>query len=199
MLAGTEGARWPFTSPDGAWIGFFRDAKIYKVSQDGGDPLVVCDVRGGPGATWTADRRIVFSRTWLSGLSIVSADGGTPTVLTTPDPKQQEIGHWWPSVLPDGHILFTVVTAGTGLNDARIALLDPASGSYRDAVSGSEGVVDSVGPHPVLPHRALSRGAVRPVVVDGHRRIVSRARPTRRTSTLRATGRSRSRRRPAAR
>ena len=136
-LAGTEGARWPFASPDGAWVGFFRDAKIYKVSTNGGDPLVVCDVRGGPGATWTGDGRIVFSRTWLAGLSIVSADGGTPTVLTTPDPAQQEIGHWWPSMLPDGRILFTVVTAGIGLNDARIALLDPADGSYRVLFPGA--------------------------------------------------------------
>ena len=60
-----------------------------------------------------------------------------PTVLTTPDPAQQEIGHWWPSVLPDGHILFTVVTAGTGLNDARIALLDPADGRYRVLFPGA--------------------------------------------------------------
>ena len=137
LIKGTEGGHWPFTSPDGAWIGFYRDAKIYKVSTNGGDPLVVCDVRGGPGATWTGDGRIVFSRTWLSGLSIVSADGGTPTVLTTPDPAQQEIGHWWPSVLPDGHVLFTVVTAGTGLNDARIALLDLATGQYRVLFPGA--------------------------------------------------------------
>ena len=137
LLAGTEGARWPFTSPDGGWIGFFRDSKIYKVSTSGGDPLAICDVRGGPGATWTGDGRIVFSRTWLSGLSIVSADGGASTVLTTPDPAQQEIGHWWPSVLPDGHILFTVVRAGTGLNDARVALLDPASGRYRVLFAGA--------------------------------------------------------------
>ena len=136
-LTGTEGARWPFVSPDGTWIGFFRDAKIYKVSTNGGDPLVVCDVRGGPGAAWTGDGRIVFSRTWLSGLSVVSEDGGQPTVLTTPDPAQQEIGHWWPSMLPDGHILFTVVTAGTGLNDARIALLDPEDGSYRVLFPGA--------------------------------------------------------------
>src|SRR6185503_15146818 len=82
QLTGTEGGRWPFVSPDGTWVGFFRDAKIYKVSTNGGDPLVVCDVRGGPGAAWTGDRRIVFSRTWLAGLSIVSEDGGQPTVLT---------------------------------------------------------------------------------------------------------------------
>jgi hypothetical protein len=137
LLAGTEGARWPFTSPDGAWIGFFRDAKIYKVSQNGGDPLAVCDVRGGPGAAWTSDGRIVFSRTWLAGLSIVSADGGPPAVLTSPDPNQQEIGHWWPAVLPGGHILFTIVMAGTGLNDARIGLLDPASGKYQTLFPGA--------------------------------------------------------------
>jgi eukaryotic-like serine/threonine-protein kinase len=137
QLTGTEGARWPFVSPDGMWVGFFRDAKIYKVSTNGGDPLVMCDVRGGPGAAWTGDGRIVFSRTWLSGLSIVSEDGGQPTVLTTPDPTQLEIGHWWPSMLPDGHILFTVVTAGTGLNDARIALLDPEDGTYRVLFPGA--------------------------------------------------------------
>jgi serine/threonine protein kinase len=137
LLAGTEGARWPFTSPDGAWVGFFRDSKIYKVSTSGGDPLAICEVRGGPGATWTDDGRIVFSRTWLSGLSVVSAEAGTPTVLTTPDPAQQEIGHWWPSLLPDGHILFTVVRAGTGLNDARVAVLDPANGRYRVLFPGA--------------------------------------------------------------
>ncbi len=136
-LAGTEGARWPFVSPDGAWIGFFRDAKIYKIATVGGDALALCDVRGGPGATWDDRGRIIFARTWLSGLSAVSADGGTPVRLTTPDAGQREIGHWWPSLLPGGKILFTIVTAGTGLNDAKIGLLDPASGKYRVLIPGA--------------------------------------------------------------
>jgi Tol biopolymer transport system component len=130
QLPGTAGARWPFISPDGEWVGFFREGKIYRVAIIGGDALPVCDVRGGPGAIWNRDGRIVFSRTWLSGLSAVSAEGGTPTILTTPDPRKREIGHWWPSVLPDGRILFTVVTATTGFNDSRIAILDPATGHY---------------------------------------------------------------------
>ncbi len=136
-LAGTEGARWPFISPDGAWIGFFRDRKIYKIAASGGDALPLCDVRGGPGATWDAHGRIIFARTWLSGLSMVSADGGTPAALTSPDPGKHEIGHWWPSLLPDGRILFTIVTAGTGLNDAKIGLLDPVSGKYRILMPGA--------------------------------------------------------------
>jgi eukaryotic-like serine/threonine-protein kinase len=139
-LAGTEGARWPFISPDGAWIGFFRDAKIYKIATGGGDALALCDVRGGPGATWDDHGRIIFARTWLSGLSTVSADGGTPAALTNPDPGKHEIGHWWPSLLPGGKILFTIVTAGNGLNDAKIALLDPVSGKYRVLIPGARAV-----------------------------------------------------------
>jgi Tol biopolymer transport system component len=138
-VAGTEGARGPFLSPDGAWIGFVRNAKLFKVSTAGGDALAVTDVQGGPGSTWDADgKRIIFSRAWLSGLSVVSADGGTPTVLTNPDRNKQEIGHWWPAALPDGRVLFTLVRASTGLNDARIALLDPANGEYHVLFPGAK-------------------------------------------------------------
>jgi serine/threonine-protein kinase len=136
-LAGTEGARGPFISPDGEWIGFFRGARLYKVSMSGGEPLVVCKVQGGSGAAWNTDGRIVFSRAFLSGLSIVSADGGAPTVVTTPDPRQQEIGHWWPSVLPGGRVLFTIIRATTGLNDARIGLLDLSTGKSQVLFAGA--------------------------------------------------------------
>jgi hypothetical protein len=51
---------------------------------------------------------------------------------------KQEIGHWWPAVLPDGRVLFTIIRASTGLNDARIALLDPANGSYRVLFPGAK-------------------------------------------------------------
>jgi eukaryotic-like serine/threonine-protein kinase len=136
-VAGTEGARGPFLSPDGAWIGFVRNAKLFKVSTAGGDALAVCDLQGGSGSTWTADGRIIFSRAWLSGLSAVSADGGTPAVLTHPDRSKEEIGHWWPDALPGGRVLFTIARAGTGLNDARIALLDTADGTYRILFPGA--------------------------------------------------------------
>jgi serine/threonine-protein kinase len=139
-IAGTEGARGPFLSPDGAWIGFIRNAKIYKVSTAGGDSLAVTNVQGGPGSTFDAEGRIIFSRAWLSGLSIVSAGGGTPKVLTSPDRDKQEIGHWWPAALPGGRALFTIIRASTGLNDARIALLDLASGSYRELFPGAKAI-----------------------------------------------------------
>jgi eukaryotic-like serine/threonine-protein kinase len=136
-IAGTEGARWPFLSPDGAWVGFFREAKIFKISIAGGDVLPICDVRGGPGAVWDARGRIIFSRTWLGGLLSVSADGGAPAPLTTPDRARKEIGHWWPAMLPDGRVLFTIMSATSGFNDARIALLDPGTGAYRELFAGA--------------------------------------------------------------
>jgi serine/threonine-protein kinase len=137
-IAGTEGGRGPFLSPDGEWVAFVRGGKLLKVSTAGGEALAVCDVQGGPGSTWTRDGRIVFSRAWLSGLSAVSADGGTPAVLTRPDRSRQEIGHWWPSALPDGRVLFTISRIGTGLNDARIGLLDPRDGAYRELFPGAQ-------------------------------------------------------------
>ena len=138
-------------------------------------PCATC--KAVPARRGTADGRIVFSRTWLSGLSIVSADGGTPTVLTTPDRNKQEIGHWWPAALPDGRVLFTIVTAGTGLNDARIALLDPADRHVPSPVSRRQGrhgfprdtsLFYRTGRYHAVPFD-LSSG-------HGHGRTVSRAR-----------------------
>jgi hypothetical protein len=58
-------------------------------------------------------------------------------VLTTPDAARHEMGHWWPSLLPSGKVLVTIVTAGTGLNVARIGLLDPATGRYHVLFAGA--------------------------------------------------------------
>ena len=68
----------------------------------------------------------------------MSAGGGTPTVLTKPDPAKHELGHWWPSMVPGGRVLFTIAMASTGLNDARIGLLDPASGTYQVLFPGAK-------------------------------------------------------------
>jgi WD40-like Beta Propeller Repeat len=40
-LAGTEGARDQFFSPDGQWIGFFSDGKLKKIPTQGGTPVTL--------------------------------------------------------------------------------------------------------------------------------------------------------------
>ena len=48
-LSGTAGARNPFFSPDGQWLGFFADGKLKKISVTGGAPhLVRRASRSGP-------------------------------------------------------------------------------------------------------------------------------------------------------
>ena len=109
-LPGTEGATFPFFSPDGRWLGFFAGGQLLKVPVAGGAPIRICAAAGIPhGATWGRDNTIVFS--FLeSGLRVVSADaGGVPEILTEPDAGSGEITHGLPRFLPDGSsVLFTV-------------------------------------------------------------------------------------------
>jgi serine/threonine-protein kinase len=43
LLPGTERARWPFFSPDGRALYFIRDAKLHRMSIDGGSPTLEGD------------------------------------------------------------------------------------------------------------------------------------------------------------
>src|SRR5262249_22089772 len=54
-LSGTEGARFPFFSPDGQSIGFFADGKLKKVAVQGGSPATLCDAGLSLGASWGED------------------------------------------------------------------------------------------------------------------------------------------------
>ena len=82
---GTEGARAPFFSPDGQWVGFFAEGKLKKISVTGGASQIVCDAPGGRalGGSWAPNNVIYFASGGLSGLWQVSATGGTPHAFTT--------------------------------------------------------------------------------------------------------------------
>jgi serine/threonine-protein kinase len=108
-VAGTEGGTSPFLSPDDRWIGFWADGKLMKVSIEGGVPTPLCDVPIPFGFSWGDDNQIVFASARGSGLLRVSADGGKPQTLTTPDRSKGEFSHRLPQYLPGGKgILFTI-------------------------------------------------------------------------------------------
>ena len=109
-LAGTEGATFPFWSPDGRSLGFFAGGKLKTISIEGGTPAVLCDAPAGRGGTWGASGTIVFSPQFQSTLSQVPASGGTPKPVTLMDASKHD-SHRWPYFLPDGrHFLYLAVT-----------------------------------------------------------------------------------------
>ncbi len=135
-IPGTDGARSPFFSPDGQWIGFQTDEKLSKVPIGGGEPVVLARSNGALGAAWGAGGTIVYAPSFTSGLFKVSSKGGDAVRLTKVDPATKERAQIWPHFLPDGRtVLFTIWTGGSW-SDARIAALDVATGKYRVVLEG---------------------------------------------------------------
>ena len=112
-LAGTEEASYPFWSEDSRSIGFFAQNQLKRVDRTGGSPRRICDVGADPrGGTWNRQNVIVFARDTSSGLSQVSADGGTPTPLL--ELRAGEHSYRWPAFLPDGRRFLFHVRGSTG-------------------------------------------------------------------------------------
>jgi serine/threonine-protein kinase len=129
-VAGTDGAKQPFWSPDGASLGFFALGKLMKVVVAGGVPVVICDAPNGRGGTWSPSGTIVFSPNLIfEGLAKVSADGGMVEPATLVDLDRGENSHRWPVFLPDGvHVLFHVRASTDGRSGVYVARIDrPAS------------------------------------------------------------------------
>ena len=123
-LAGTDGATFPFWSPDSRWLAFFADGKLKKIEAAGGPVQVVCEAHAGRGGSWSRDGTIVFAPDIRGPLVKVPAGGGTPTAAT--QPATAEDTHRNPWFLPDGrHFLFsTRRTQTTRSGSVAVASLD---------------------------------------------------------------------------
>ena len=116
-LTGTEGASFPFWSPDSRFVGFFADGKLKRIEASGGPALTLCDAPQGRGGTWNRDGVIVFAPNETGALHRVSASGGLASAITKLDEAQGENAHRWPCFLPDSqHFLYVgrTVTGETG-------------------------------------------------------------------------------------
>jgi Tol biopolymer transport system component len=108
-LPGTDGAAFPFWSPDSRVVAFFASNKLKKVAIAGGPATVLTDASQGLGGSWSRDNVILFGSA-RGGVSRVSANGGAPTAVTTVAPGED--AHRWPHFLPDGqHFLYNAVTS----------------------------------------------------------------------------------------
>jgi Tol biopolymer transport system component/tRNA A-37 threonylcarbamoyl transferase component Bud32 len=104
LLDGTDGADGPFFSPDGQWIAYIANGKLYKVAAAGGGPPAQVADSANPllaGGTWLEDGRIIFTSPSFALLA-VSSSGGAVTTLA-PAPKNG--GMIFPAVLPRKDVL----------------------------------------------------------------------------------------------
>ncbi len=109
LIQGTDGnPRQPFFSPDGKWIGYWSntDFKLKKIRIPGGAAVDLFTVQRLGGAIWNSDNTILFSDQPRQSIMRISANGGTPEVLTLKGFS------YAPQLLPDGKsILFTDVSS----------------------------------------------------------------------------------------
>jgi serine/threonine-protein kinase len=137
LLAGTNNATDPFFSPDGRWIGFFADGKMKKIPVQGGATVALCEVEGARGASWGDDGNIIATLGGSNniGLSRIPDVGGAPQTLSKP--KEGEVSHRWPQILPGGQdVLFTSSTVNGVYDDGFLAVLSLKTGQWKTVQKG---------------------------------------------------------------
>ncbi|MGH9253275.1 MAG: hypothetical protein ACRD3C_01760 [Vicinamibacterales bacterium] len=126
-LAGTDGADYPFWSPDSRSVAFFAGGRLRKIEASGGPPQTLSDAPIPRGGAWSRDGVIVFAPTATGPLHRVAAAGGTSTPLTALDASNGEVNHRSPSFLPDGRRFLFMVLGAEDKQGIHVGSLDAAS------------------------------------------------------------------------
>ena len=151
-IQATEGARYPFWSPESDFIGFAAGTELRKVPLAGGPPVLLCllpdpfpqsrQFRGG--GAWSPDGgSIVFPQGVRTRLYEVASNGGDSKLLLDP-PEGEDLTHRDPHFLPlQGRrmLLFTQQKA----NASEIVLRDLDTGEQEVLAEGASPVYSPSG------------------------------------------------------
>jgi serine/threonine-protein kinase len=130
-IPGTDGARSPFFSPDGQWIGFYQAGQLKRVLVSGGAPIAIGPAANPFGASWGMDDVIVYGQ-GARGLWRMPSSGGTPEPLVAVEPGEQAHG---PQLLPDGDwVLYTLMPAGVATWDQAQIVVQSRTSRERSVV-----------------------------------------------------------------
>ena len=121
-LPGTDGARFPFWSPDSRSVGFFAGGRLKRLTLGGDAPIVICQAEIGRGGAWLDDDTIVFAPSQFVPLARVNAAGGQPDPLTTL--AEGETGHRFPQRLPGRQLLYLSQNRDPAKNGTRLISMD---------------------------------------------------------------------------
>jgi eukaryotic-like serine/threonine-protein kinase len=161
LLPGTQGASYPFWSPDNAYVGFFANGKLQKVAISGGTPRILATALAGRGGAWGSKGVIIYAPDAESPLQRVNADGTGMAPVTLGIRTKEDQSHRWPMFLPDGdHFLFW---AGNFSNEKD----DRLSGIYLSSLEGKERKLV------VLCHSSFGFDAHHVFYADEQRQLVS--------------------------
>jgi dipeptidyl aminopeptidase/acylaminoacyl peptidase len=137
-VADSEGATYPFWSPDGRALAFFADGRLKKLDLAGGPVQTICDAPAGRGGTWNKNGVIVFAPDVVTGLHQVSAAGGPSKQITEVDGKRGEQGHRWPVFLPDGTHFLYLAANFAGRDDANAVFVGALDSTQKSFVVDAE-------------------------------------------------------------
>ena len=155
-LPDTDGARGPFFSPDGAWIGFFRPGGLYKLPVAGGPPVRLAEATSqSRGAAWGEDGFVYFTsrhgRRRVARLQERRRRRGRDAARRR---SRDERTHRWPEVLPGGAALHLRHGGSTEYyDDARIEAVRPATGERKVLIESA-----SMARYAASGHLVFARG-----------------------------------------
>jgi len=114
-LAGTEGAMFPFWSPDSRSVAFFAGSQLRRLDLGSRLPQTIGSVSNGArGGSWNGDDVIVFGETAGPLYRITATVGAQAATVTTLPPGQAS--HRFPHFLPGGRqFLFYAMGTSSGL------------------------------------------------------------------------------------
>src|SRR5665213_2736905 len=142
-IAGTEGARNPFFSPDGKWIGFSAAGTLKKISISGGPPVILAEYAATAGSAGA-----IGGASWEHGVIAFGEAGGPVQQIADTGGNAHpltrleagELGNSFPEFFPDGkNVLFDIeaganITGSVTVQGDRIAVQSLKTGERRDLI-----------------------------------------------------------------